>query len=181
MSGASSAHRASSHHKQAWISGSSRILLISWTWSRNEERVRVVPAGCDASRRVHVGAYAIPIMVPAGTRRARIDGHVGAELRVPRTRCPSWDVADQASAASRHRNRTTCVSALLDVPAGTSCDGGCSPTSRTGHSVVLHRSLENFQGSVARSQLCVPRDRARPESAAHRPSETRSGKVPVPA
>jgi len=34
-----------------------------------------------------------PIMVPAGTRRARIDGHVGAERRVPRTRCPSWDVA----------------------------------------------------------------------------------------
>ena len=38
----------------------SRIQLISWssresTWSRNEERVRVVPAGCDASRRSALG------------------------------------------------------------------------------------------------------------------------------
>ena len=32
------------------------------------------------------------IMVPAGTRRARIDDHIGAELRVPRTRCPSWEL-----------------------------------------------------------------------------------------
>ena len=88
---------------------------------------------------------------------------------------------DRASAASRCRSRTTCASALLDVPAGTSCDGRCSPPSRRVHSVALHRSLEISPEPVARSRLCAQRDRARPESADHRPSETRSGRVPVPA
>ena len=68
----------------------------------------------------------------------------------------------------RHRRvrvATYAISASLDVPAGTPCDVRRGLTSTRIHSAASRRSPEKSPVSAARSWLCVPRDRARPESA----------------
>src|SRR5512140_1909301 len=89
---------------------------------------RVVPAGCDASRRVRLETYAIrnPIMVPAGTGRAR-DEHGSLATSGPSFACLVAGVTSSCARAAPHRAWATCAPALLTSQLGR---GASLPPSR---------------------------------------------------